>query len=300
MKILFFGTGTFAVPALRALAESDHQVLAVVTQPDRPSGRKRTLTPPPVKIAAEALDLPVLQPEKVNHCVEEIAAYGADAVMVADYGQILSSKLLDVCPFYNIHGSVLPRYRGASPVAAAILNGDPTTGVTVFRIVREMDAGPIVATRSEPIRPMDTTGSLRDRLADLGAALSVEVLGGERAEVEQDHGAATFAPKLEKAQGWLNWELPAEILERRIRAFQPWPGAYTMISGERAGVLSARVVDASGVPGTVLQVDRAGLVVACGDGALSIQTLQPAGKKPMEMQAFLNGRAVSTGDLLGQ
>ena len=235
MRIVFLGSPAFALPALQALIDSPHDVVAVVTQPDRPAGRGHATAPPPVKNLALANGLNVIQPERVSDLdsVEALRALEPDVAVVAAYGQILRQRVLDVPKIgsLNLHASLLPRHRGASPVAAAILAGDDVTGVTIMEVVRALDAGPMVATVEEPILPNDTTGSLEARLAKAGARRLLEVLNpwaeGSITTVPQDESLATYAPLLTRADALIDWWRPAVEIERRVRAFQPWPVAHT-------------------------------------------------------------------------
>ena len=307
MRVVFFGSGAFGEPALRAVAASSHELAAVVTQPDRGGAGKHTAAPP-LKAAAERLGLPVFQPAKVNAAasLDRLRAFGADAYLVAAYGQILSRKFLDLPPrgAFNLHASVLPKYRGAAPIHAAVRAGETETGVTVFRIVRELDAGPVAAVATTPIDPHETAGALHDRLAELAAPLAVDVLhrldAGTLELAEQDHAAATYAPQMAKREGRIDWTWPAERVVNHVRGMTPWPGAFSRFEpgGSRPkGGKPARCVFTAvqavpgdgGDPGEA--GDRAGeLVIACGDGAVRALGVTPAGKRPMTGEEFLRGR----------
>ena len=266
MRIVFFGSPEFALPSLDSLIASEHEVVAVVTQPDRPAGRRHVLTPPPVKVAALDHGLPVLQPPRVSDedAVEALRALEPDVFVVAAYGQILRQRVLDIpkrgC--LNVHASLLPRHRGASPVAAAILAGDERTGVTIMEMVRALDAGPMVATVEEPILPSDTTGSLEARLAQAGARRLLEVLepwaSGELVAVPQDDTQATYAPQHKRSDARIDWTRSAVDIWRAVRAYSPWPVAHTTLEGQELRVLEAwPLPDAShGEPGTVLPSAR--------------------------------------------
>lgn len=321
MRIAFFGSPDYAVPSLRALLDlADVEVAAVVTQPDRRRGRSSRPRGTPVKeLAAEAEVKTILQPERVRRdTTEALTGLGIEAGVVAASGHILPQHLLDALPrgLLNVHASLLPRHRGASPVAAAIIAGDAEAGVTLMRVVREVDAGPVVASRATPIRPLDTTGTLTDRLADLGAALLAETLPawlrGELTEEPQDEARATYAPRLEKNDGILDWSRPAEALWRRVRAFQPWPVATTMYRGEPLSIHEAWPVDVEGpaAPGTVFAGDGSSLdpalegrtaraVVACGEGGLALLRIQRPGKPAREIEDYLNGDREFIGAQLG-
>ncbi len=307
-RIVFMGSPAFAVPALEALAQA-YPVVGVVTQPDRPAGRGSRLRPAAVKVAAERLGLPVFQPEKVSAPTarEHLRAWAPDVIVVAAFGQILPPALLALPPYgcLNIHASLLPRWRGAAPIAAAILAGDTVTGITLMQMDEGVDTGPILAQREEPIRPDDTTGSLTERLARTGAELLMEVLPrylrGEIRPVPQPAEGATYCRPLKKQDGRLDWARPAAELERRVRAVTPWPGAFTFWEGQMLKVLRA-AVDPDWVgtepPGTVVPMgDGAGVVT--GQGVLRLLEVQIAGKNPLPIDAFLRGRRNFIGAVLG-
>ena len=319
MRLVFFGSPEFALPSLQALVASNHQVVAVVSQPDRPAGRGHAATPPPVKTAALALGLPVLQPEKLSdpESLAAIAALAPDAFVVAAYGQILRQRLLDVPPrgTLNVHASLLPRWRGASPVAAAILAGDDTTGVTLMQMVRALDAGPMLARVALPITPHDTTGTLEPRLAEAGAALLAQNLdawlAGQLPATPQDEALVTYAPLLKRADALLDWSLPAVDLWRRVRAYHPWPVAFTPWRGEELRIHAAWPldVDSGQPPGTVLPPSPlppgAGdqdetFSVQTGHGALAICRLQRPGRREVSGIEFLRGQRDFVGARLGE
>ncbi len=321
MRIAFFGSPDYAVPSLRALLDlPEVEVAAVVTQPDRARGRSGRLQQTPVKeLALEREVAHILQPQRVRRdTTEALAALDLDAGVVAASGHILPQHLLDAFArgVLNVHASLLPRHRGASAVAAAILAGDEETGVTLMRVVREVDAGPIVASRATPIEPADTTATLTERLALIGGGLLSDQLPtwlrGELPEVAQDETLATHAPRLEKADGSLDWSQPAEVLARRVRAFQPWPVATTTYRGELLSIHEAWPVPlaAEAAFGTVIAGDREPLgaplehrraraVVVCGTGGLALLRIQRAGKRPMEIEDYLNGDREFVGALIG-
>ena len=307
MRVLFLGTGTFGEPALRALADSRHDLLGLVTQPDR-GGKGKHTAAPPLKAAAESLGLPVFQPPKVNRpeSLDRLRSFAADAFVVAAYGQILSEKLLGIPRHgaFNLHGSILPKYRGAAPVHAAIRGGEEESGVTLFRIVKALDAGPVARVVRTPIDPRETAGELHDRLADLAAPATVELVdaleAGSLVLTEQDHAAATYAPQMHKREGAIDWRWSADEIDRHVRGMTPWPGAFSVFEpgglqakgGKPARCVFGPVEVVSGDGGDPGEAtDRGGeLVVACGDGAVRVGTLTPAGKRPMTGAAFLNGR----------
>lgn len=280
------------MPSLEALGAAGHEIALVVSQPDRPGHRLR-VTPPPVKTAALKLGLPVFQPEKVRDpgAIERIAAARPDLLVVAAYGQIIPRDLLALAPkgALNVHASLLPRWRGAAPVNRAILAGDTETGVTIMRMDEQLDHGPILARRATAILPGEAAPALTGRLAELGAGLLVEVLedlgGGQPAE--QDHDAATLAPRLRKEEGRIDWSLPAAVIDRRVRGLSPWPGTTAMIAGREVKLLRGRPVPGSGKPGEVVDRRRQGLVVACGEGAYLVEEVQLPGRRPMPARQLL-------------
>jgi methionyl-tRNA formyltransferase len=307
-RVVFMGTPEFAVPSLQALAR-EHQVVGVVTQPDRPAGRGRRLVAPPVKELAQALGLDVIQPPTLRRpeAVERLAAWRPDVVVVAAFGQILRPAVLALPPHgcLNVHASLLPRYRGAAPIPAAILAGDERTGVTIMQMDEGLDTGPMLAQAEWPIGPEDTTGSLTEALARLGAGLLLEVLPGWLLGVvvprPQDESQATHCRTLQKEDGLLDWSMPAAHLDRQVRACDPWPGAYTAWAGQRLKVLRARPlpgvrVDAE--PGRVLDL-APGTGVATGEGVLELLEVQLAGKAAMAVHAFAQGRRDFVDSLLG-
>jgi methionyl-tRNA formyltransferase len=296
-SIVFMGSPDFAVPTLRLLAQ-DYPIAGVITQPDRPAGRGQTLTPPPVKLLAQELGLPFIQPAKLREpeAMEQLHHWAPDLIVVAAFGQILRSQVLDL-PRYgcvNVHASLLPRWRGAAPINAAILHGDAETGVTIMRMDPGVDTGSILSQRSEPIVPDDTTTTLSQRLSDLGADLLLETLPGYlRGEVQpqlQDGTLATYAPMLKKEDGNLDFTQTAVELERSVRAFQPWPGAYLEWAGGLLKIQRAIVEDISPAmaPGQRL-VHRGQPAVQTTRGVLILDVVQPAGKKPMPGKVFLQG-----------
>lgn len=305
MRIIFMGSDEFAVPAVEALVKSEHALLACVTQPDRPKGRGRHLKPCPVKAVAESVGIPTLTPEKIGDATDELAAFAPDLIVVAAYGQYIPRRVLAVPPrgFINIHPSLLPRYRGAAPIQWAIANGDTETGVTILEVIPRMDAGPILLQERHPIHPDDTTLTLEPRLAAAGAALMLEAIRrieeGSITRVEQDESAVTWARKLEKADGRLDWAQPARTLHNRVRGFQPWPGTYCIASERRLAIMLTRVdAGRDAPPGTILEVDSEGLLVACGDSALRLLIVQPEGKRPMPAADYACGARLSRGMLL--
>src|SRR5215216_6059088 len=320
-RAIFMGSPDFAVPSLRALVDAGHDVAAVVTQPDREAGRGRRLIPPAVKLAAQELSLPVLQPPSLRRpeAAAPLAALHPDLIVVAAFGQILRRRLLDLPPkgVLNVHASLLPRWRGASPVTAAILAGDAETGVSIMLLDEGLDTGPVLATRATPIRDTDTGGSLTDRLAQIGADLLVETLphwlDGSIAPQPQADALATYAPRLEKEAGRIDWSRPAVELWRRVRAFTPWPGAYTLHGDVTLKLLEAWPLPgfAAAPPRTVVPLPwgaadqvpperpRPAFAVTTGDGFLLPLALQRAGKRPLFAEEFLRGERGFNGVRLG-
>lgn len=302
MRVIFMGTPDFAVPTLTALAAAGHTVVAAYSQPPRPAGRGKKLQPSPVQLAAEALGIPVRTPVSLKGADEQaaFAALEADVAVVAAYGLILPQAILDAPRLgcLNVHGSLLPRWRGAAPVQRAILAGDAQTGVTIMQMERGLDTGPMLVKAETPVDGK-TAGELTTEIAALGAALMVQVLAdlpGHPPEVQPETGV-TYASKIDKAESRLDFTHGAEQVERQVRAFAPAPGAFFELEGERCRVLSAEVTEGSGIPGVTL--DDA-LTIACGDGAIRPLILQRAGKPAMEAAALLRGRGIAAGTRLGR
>jgi len=297
MRIVFMGTPDFAVPTLAALAAAGHQVVAAYSQPPRPAGRGKQLQPSAVHRAAEALGIPVRTPLSLKSAEDQaaFAALEADVGVVAAYGLILPQAVLDAPRLgcLNVHGSLLPRWRGAAPVQRAILAGDETTGVTIMQMERGLDTGPMLATVETPVDGK-TAGELTIELAEEGAALMVQVLADLPAypPVVQPEEGVTYANKIEKAESRLDFGQSAVQVERQIRAFAPTPGAFFELDGERYRVLAAEVTTGNGVPGTTL--DDA-LTIACGEGAIRPTLIQRAGKPAMDTASLLRGRAIAAG-----
>ena len=296
MRIVFWGTPAPALPALEALLSApDIAVAAVVTNPDRPSGRGHKLTPPPVKRVAAHVGVPVWQPDKPRALADELAALAPDACAVVAYGAILPQAVLDTGGkgFVNLHFSLLPAWRGAAPVAHTILAGDTRTGVTCFVLEAGMDSGPILLTAETEVGPRETAGELTTRLAELGAPVLVDALRGLVAGTleprPQDHAQATYAAKLTPDHARLDWRESAVAVDRAVRAFNPVPGAHTTFAGQRLKIHRGLPVAGAGTPGTVVRSDEAGPVVACGEGALRLDEVQPAGKARMSGPDFVNG-----------
>ncbi|HET8540807.1 MAG TPA: methionyl-tRNA formyltransferase [Anaeromyxobacter sp.] len=301
MRVVFLGTPAFAVPALDALARAGHELPAVVAQPDRPAGRGHALREPATKGWARARGVPVLQPEKVRdgRLAAELRALRPDVLCVAAYGRILGRDLLELAPHgaVNVHGSLLPRYRGAAPVQWAIASGERETGVSIMQMDEGLDTGDVLLQRALPIAPDDTAETLAPRLAALGGDALVEALDllarGELVPVRQDASRATLAPILEKEHGRIDWSRPAGEIANRLRGFAPWPGAWTTFEGRTLKLLAAApggAAPAGAPPGAARKEAGRGLSVACGGGtSLLVARLQPEGKAPQDALAFLNG-----------
>lgn len=297
LRVVFAGTPEFAVPALEALARSSHSVAAAYTQPDRPAGRGRKLTPSAVKSAALRLGVPIEQPAtlKDEDTIQTLAAYAPDLIVVAAYGLLLPQAVLDL-PAHgcvNVHASLLPRWRGAAPIERALLAGDRETGISLMRMEAGLDTGPVYARYPLQIDSEDTAGRLRERLAALGARGLVEVIeriaaGAAHAEA-QDAVTATYAHKIEKAEARIDWHLAAEDIARRVRAFNPWPIAESRWQGEQLRIWAAHAVEreVAAAPGAVIESASAPLAIACGINALALDVVQLAGRRAISAQKFL-------------
>lgn len=310
MRVLFWGTPEFALPALRAVERSGHEVAAVVTRPDRPRGRGRKRTASPVRLYAESRGHRVLTPERPRDAafVDLVREIAADISAVVAYGHILSRELLDAPRLgsLNVHASLLPALRGAAPVNWAVARGHTVTGVTVMRMVEAMDAGPVLARSEIPVGENDTAAILSRRLAEMGATLLAETLArleaGPVEEVEQDHAAATYAPKVSRATARIDWSKDARAVACLIRGMDAVPGAWSVLNGRPVKLFAPEVAEGGGVgrgvkPGRIVSADpRGGLVVAVGGGAVRIGEVQPAGKRRMEAAAWIRGRGPRAGD----
>ena len=275
MKIIFMGTPAFGAIVLEGLIKSGHKPFLVVTEPDKPVGRKQIVTPPPVKVLAEKYHIPVVQPEKISDCAAEIERLKPSLIIIASFGQIIPENILKTPPYgcLNVHPSLLPKYRGPSPIQSAILNGDKKTGATIIRISEKLDAGPILLQKETEIDPKETFESLHDKLAEIGTKLLLEVLPkipkGQAPYQPQEETEATYTKILKKEDGEIDWKKPSGVIERQIRAFNPWPGAYTVYQGKRLKVLKAEV----------------------SNSKLEIKEVQLEGKKPMSFKNFLRGHS---------
>ena len=296
MRIVFIGTGEIGAPTLRALLNSEHEVAAIVTQPDKPVGREQRIEPPPIKKEIAKTGIPVLQPPRIKdpQAIEEVRRLTPDVIVVAAYGQILPREVLEIprLACLNLHASLLPRWRGAAPIQAAIAAGDSETGITVMYMAEGLDTGDILLQRSVEILPNDTGGSLHDRLAQVAPEALLEslqlVAAANAPRIPQDNAFATYAPKLKREHGQIDWSESAEAIERKVRAYNPWPGAFMKVDGQNLKVFSASVVDLNGEPGEILRSDK-DLIIATGNGALSLTEVQLEGKRRMIAAKFLRG-----------
>jgi methionyl-tRNA formyltransferase len=309
LRIVFFGTPEFAVPTLDALMASRHPVVGVVTQPDRPRGRGHKTTAAPIKARAAAANLPILQPERLKDpgFLDALAAFRADLGVVAAYGKILTDAVLATprLGMINVHASLLPKYRGAAPVHRAIIAGEIETGVTIMRVVKALDAGPMLATTRRAIDPDETSEEVERDLARLGATLLAAVVddraAGRATETAQDDALATYARRLKKEDGAIDWSQPAEAVHNLIRGLHPWPHAFTFLHGTRLIIRHSRVADtsdtsSSGAPGAVIASGGDDLIVATGRGSIRIAEMQAEGKRPVTARDFLAGHRLTRGD----
>ncbi|MBO4953159.1 MAG: methionyl-tRNA formyltransferase [Lachnospiraceae bacterium] len=323
MRIVYMGTPEFAAVALDAIVK-EHEVVAVITQPDKPQGRNRKLVPTPVKVKAQAYDIPVYQPVKIREeeSVQMIRDYNPDVIVVAAYGQILPESILNI-PKYgciNIHASLLPKYRGAAPIERAIIDGEVMTGVTTMYMEKGLDTGDMIEKVEVPITGEDTGASLHDKLAEAGAALILTTLAkleaGTVTRTKQDDAQSCYAAMLTKELGRMDFTRPAVELERLIRGLNPWPCAYTTIDGKNVKLYKAEVINLDAqmrqtlqekseqilafAPGEIVEVAKKYFVIACGEGALRVRNLQPEGKKAMDTSAYLNGNPLKPGMRAGE
>ena len=312
LRLVFMGTPDFAVPSLQALIDGGDEVVGVLSQPDKPAGRRMALHAPPIKQCALAHGVPVFQPDSIrtHEVIERLRTWRPDMIVVAAYGKILPAAVLALprggC--INVHASLLPKYRGAAPIQWAIARGERQTGVTIMRINDQMDAGDILLQKTVALKSDETGGSLHDTLAALGAHAMIEAIDGLKAgglaAVPQDERAATYAPRLRKEDGEIDWSQPGVRIERRVRAFHPWPSAYTWLAGKRLKILAAHVQNSecrdSVAPGAVIDLHDDFLRVATGDGTLGIGAIQLEGKKALPIAAFVKGHRLAPGDRLGQ
>ena len=310
MKVIFMGTPDFSVGTLEALIGAGHEVVLVVTQPDKPKGRGGKMQYTPVKEAALAHGIPVFQPVKIREAqaVEELRKYNADIMVVIAFGQILPKEILEMTPYgcINVHASLLPSYRGAAPIQWAVINGDKESGVTIMRMDEGVDTGDMINKVIVPLNEKETGGSLFDRLSESGAKLLVETLpmledGSAVFEKQPEESTTPYAAMISKKMGELDWAKSATELERLIRGLNPWPSAFSHLNGKTLKIWEASVEEENGekkAPGTVLQADAKGFQIQTGEGILKIDTLQMEGKKRMDAQAFLRGYTVEEGMIL--
>lgn len=313
-RIAFMGTPEFALPSLKALLDSGENVVCVVTQPDRPRGRGRKVMAPPVKELALTASLPVLQPERIRgeefHGI--LRDFKPDIIVLVAFGKILPASIITLPPLgtINVHGSLLPRYRGAAPIQWALVNGEEETGVTVMQMDEGIDTGDILLQESIAIMPQDTAGTLSAKLAELGGKTLVRALDLLRSDsiqpLQQDDARASYAPILQKEDGVVDWSQPAKRISGLIRGLDPWPATVTTLAGRRLRLFSPQVEENSSCcstfpePGTICRADRNGLLVTTGNGCLLIREVQPEGARRMEVAAFISGRLVEPGTLLGR
>ena len=307
MKIIFMGTPEFAVPSLRALVDSGDEVVAVVTQPDKPKGRGLEVAPPPTKVLAERHGIPVLQPAKIKteEFFNELKKFNPDLICVAAYGKILPKNILDL-PHYgciNVHASLLPKYRGAAPINWAIIRGEKVTGITTMKMDEGMDTGDMLLKKEVPIEDEDTGETLSEKLSEIGARLLIQTIKllkeGRLNPAPQDHSQATYAPMLKKEDGKIDWQKSAEEIRNLIRGALPWPSAYTNLEGKLLKIYKARLAEGGGKPGEVMKSDSGILRVATGKGTIDILELQIEGGKKLQTQVFLRGRRIEEGMVLG-
>ncbi|VGW10639.1 methionyl-tRNA formyltransferase [Streptococcus pyogenes] len=310
IKLLFMGTPQFSATVLKGLLDNPaYEILGVVTQPDRAVGRKKDIKVTPVKQLALEHGISIYQPEKLSGSQEliEIMELGADGIITAAFGQFLPTLLLDSVSFaINVHASLLPKYRGGAPIHYAIMNGDKEAGVTIMEMIKEMDAGDMVAKASTPILETDNVGTLFEKLAIIGRDLLLDslpaYLSGELKPIPQDHSQATFSPNISPEQEKLNWTMSNQEVFNHIRGMNPWPVAHTFLEGQRLKIYEAQLAEGEGLPGQVIVKTKKSLVIATGQGALSLIVVQPAGKPKMSIIDFLNGigRKLEVGDIVGR
>ncbi|HMO03272.1 MAG TPA: methionyl-tRNA formyltransferase [Kiritimatiellia bacterium] len=307
MRVVFLGSSGFSVPSFRVLAAGGrHELVGVAAQPDRPSGRNRQVQRGVIHQAALDAGVPVMTPEKIGgaEAMAQLAAWRPEVIAVASFGQYIPTRVLAFprCGVINVHPSLLPKYRGAAPLQWSIAEGETESGVTIFRVVQKMDAGDVILQERYPVFPGDTAATLSSRFAELGAELMIKALDlleeGRAPAVPQDEAAATYAPKISKMDGWIDWAWPSARIVNRVRGFQPWPCAYIVHQGQTIKVWRAEAADGAGRPGEVLSVRGDGPVVAVGEGAVRLLEVQPEGKKIMSGAAFLCGHAWSVGSIV--
>ena len=316
MRIIFMGTPDFAVPVLQSLINSRHEVVAVVTQPDRPKGRGKNMQFSPVKECALAHNIPVMQPVNVSvpEVIDELRAYEPELIVVVAFGQFVTKKIREM-PKYgciNVHASLLPKYRGAGPIQWAVINGEKESGVTTMYMCREIDKGDMLLKDTVTLDPKETGDSLHDKLSMMGGPLLLKTIDqledGSAVRIPQCEEESTYAPKLEKTMGNIDWTMDADRIERLVRGLNSWPGTFTKIHGKTVKIWDCDVVcketltesQAAATPGTVIVSEKDQLIVKAGNGALSLRMLQPEGKKNMTVDAYLRGYPIAQGELFTQ
>jgi methionyl-tRNA formyltransferase len=307
MRIIFMGTPEFAVPSLKELIESEHDVIAVIAQPDRPKGRGHRLTPPPTKVLAEKFNNPVLQPEKIktDEFLKELKELYPDVICVTAYGKIIPKSILELPEHgcINVHPSLLPKYRGAAPVNWTIINGEKVTGVTIMQMDEGMDSGDILLVREVQIGNDDDAETMLERLSHIGAEMLVETLSllcrEKLKPVKQDESEVIYAPMLQKSDGEIEWKKPTEDIRNLIRGLTPWPGTFTKLGDKTLKIYKANTHEGRGRPGEIIESSKNSMIVATGDGALEILELQIEGGKRLDVKSFLSGHRVEKGAILG-
>ncbi|MBO8136578.1 MAG: methionyl-tRNA formyltransferase [Desulfotomaculum sp.] len=309
MRIVYMGTPEFAVPCLKKIIKQNYQLVAVVTQPDKPKGRGKKLQPPPVKVTAQKYNLPVYQPEKINTAefITKLKELEPDLIVVVAYGKILPKEILNLPPLgcVNVHASLLPKYRGAAPIHWAVINGEKETGVTTMYMDEGMDTGDMILSRAVPIKEDETVGEVHDKLAELGAEVLGETLNliaeGRAPRTPQNSKEATYAPMLKREHEIINWDRTALEIKNHIRGMNPWPGTYTKLKGKILKIWRAEIVkcDSSEQPGTVISCKNNKIVVQTGEGCLAVTELQLQGCKRMDAGCFLCGNKITPGTILG-
>ena len=302
MNIIFMGTPDFAKTSLAALIDANYKISAVFTQPDKPVGRHKILTPPPVKQLALENNIPVFQPERLrdSELVEQIKGYNPDVIVVVAYGKIIPEEILSICPCINVHGSLLPKYRGAAPIQWSVINGEKYAGVTTMFMDKGLDTGDIILKEKTEILEGETSGELYPRLAKIGADLLIKTVelieSGNAPRTPQDSEQATWAPMLSKEMAVIDFSKPASELASLVCGLNPWPVAYTFIDGKRFKIYRAKPIDKKGKVGEIIDAKK--LVVACGEGALELCEVQIEGSKAQSGEEFSRGRRLSNGDML--
>lgn len=301
------GTPEFAVPSLKALIESEHEVIAVVAQPDKPKGRGHKLSAPPIKVLAEEFNIPVLQPEKIktDEFLKELEELNPDVICVTAYGKIIPKSILNL-PEYgciNVHPSLLPKYRGAAPINWTIVRGEKVTAVTIMQMDEGMDSGDILLVREVSISDEDDAGTMFEKLSHIGGEMLVEAIGllteGKLNPVKQDESLVTSAPMLKKSDGKINWEKSAADIHNLVRGLNPWPGTFTKLGNKTLKIFKTKIVEGQGKPGEVVLSSKNDLHIATGDGALEILELQIEGGKRLDIKAFITGHQIEKGTILG-